>query len=629
MTELKFACSVCCHMSINVIDHLGELIRANASAGSTLSDLRLHRTKCSRLIDYVLSPSLREELQEDVKNSYFSILADESTDISVDKNLCICIKYYSKKTEKMETAFLGLFPVVRATGEALFSTIKEAVNGIGLELSNCVGLGCDGANNMVGEENSVWSRMRDAAPHCLLFKCVCHSLALCVQKAFNKMPSSLGFLLSEVAAWFNKSTLRREQYKAMCREEQHIHLFDNMDVDEDEDEPEEVAPTAGTSGESSATATATVTSGATATANASTGDITAGRDRGRTTVPMPFTKASMTRWLVRGKLIKNLLLNWSMLKSYYGVVAQVAEQKIKHKAKVLHEILSDGINFLYMTFLSPIVKEFDQANIFFQSSHADPEAMVMELGLLHRSLRSRIKDNQGNNLALSVVDFGASFSSSVERMKRESGHHLPAFLVALEHVKGRCQVFLHDLLIQVENRLPVSMGIFRGLTGLHPKKVLSQTAQLPFEQLPGQHLMQERDLVEIQYRKILFHPWREEDSFSEGLPKDAVGFWSKVLNYARGDGVKPYEDLAQYALAALSVPVSNAVVERIFSHVTIVKTKYRNKMQIKMLDSILRVRLSISSGCCKNFLPTKSMIKKFNSAMYVADKDVLDLSGLE
>jgi hypothetical protein len=89
------------------------------------------------LIDYVLSPSLREELQEDVKNSYFSILADESTDISVDKNLCICIKYYSKKTEKMETAFLGLFPVVRATGEALFSTIKEAVNGIGLELSNC------------------------------------------------------------------------------------------------------------------------------------------------------------------------------------------------------------------------------------------------------------------------------------------------------------------------------------------------------------------------------------------------------------------------------------------------------------------------------------------------------------
>ena len=66
-------------------------------------------------------------------------------------------------------------------------------------------------------------RVKLESPHCILFKCICHSLALGVEKAFEQLPSSVGFLFAEIPAWFSKRSLRREEYK---------ELFNNM-TDED------------------------------------------------------------------------------------------------------------------------------------------------------------------------------------------------------------------------------------------------------------------------------------------------------------------------------------------------------------------------------------------------------------
>ncbi|XP_059096020.1 uncharacterized protein LOC131890641 [Tigriopus californicus] len=218
--ELQIAVAVCCHMSINTIDHLGEVIKKN-SEGSTLQDLRLHRTKCSRLIDHVLSPALKGEQTADMAGQPYSLLVDESTDVSDKKNLCLIVKYFSCKTEKVESSYLGLFPVSEATGEALFDTVKAALEEAGLSLKNCIGLGSDGASNMVGDHNSLWSRIKIASPNCILFKCVCHSLALCVEKAFDVLPSHIGFLMAEVSAWFGRSPLWKEEYRAHCKTTEH------------------------------------------------------------------------------------------------------------------------------------------------------------------------------------------------------------------------------------------------------------------------------------------------------------------------------------------------------------------------------------------------------------------------
>ncbi|CAK8682851.1 unnamed protein product [Clavelina lepadiformis] len=125
--------------------------------------------------------------------------------------------------------------------------------------------------------------------------------------------------------------------------------------------------------------------------------------------------------------------------------------------------------------------------------------------------------------------------------------------------------------------------------------------------------------LESQYRKLIYHIWEEEKSaFPDGLPKETVPFWLGIRNFETVDSCKPYKELAHYALACLATPVSNAIVERMFSHVTCVKTKFRNRLKLPMLEAILRVRhcLIMKGECCKKFDVTQRMFENFNSRMY-------------
>ena len=54
-------------------------------------------------------------------------------------------------------------------------------------------------------------------------------------------------------------------------------------------------------------------------------------------------------------------------------------------------------------------------------------------------------------------------------------------------------------------------------------------------------------------------------------------------------------------------------------------------MNLKMLNSIVRVHISLNMKgiCCKDIEITKSMLDKFNAAMYIKDLNVMDIFALE
>ena len=109
--ELELAAAVSCHCAVVSIHHLSEMIMRNG-AGSNLENLRLHRTKCSILIMNVISPSLEEDLQKRVNDAkYYCLLVDESTDVSSEKKMCVCVRFYDDDICQVVTAFLGLLPV--------------------------------------------------------------------------------------------------------------------------------------------------------------------------------------------------------------------------------------------------------------------------------------------------------------------------------------------------------------------------------------------------------------------------------------------------------------------------------------------------------------------------------------
>ena len=113
---------------------------------------------------------------------------------------------------------------------------------------------------------------------------------------------------------------------------------------------------------------------------------------------------------------------------------------------------------------------------------------------------------------------------------------------------------------------------------------------------------------EKQYRQMPFVKWKEEAPFKkDGFPLDTEEFWIGVLQH------KAFKELTTFALIYLITPVSNAVVERIFSLVSSVKMKARNRMQLNLHDAILRVRaeLLLLSKCCKDFTASPEILKNF------------------
>ena len=79
------------HSSIRTIDHLGELVKEHGLK-STWEDTSVHRTKCSMIIKNVVGATLKNELKKAVKGKKFSLMIDESTDVSTTKLLAVCAR---------------------------------------------------------------------------------------------------------------------------------------------------------------------------------------------------------------------------------------------------------------------------------------------------------------------------------------------------------------------------------------------------------------------------------------------------------------------------------------------------------------------------------------------------------
>lgn len=84
--DLRIATFVACHSSIRSMDYLNDVLKKSTPA---LKDMQMHRTKCSNLITNVIAPNFLKELIEDIGDTAFSLMVDESTDVTDCKYLII------------------------------------------------------------------------------------------------------------------------------------------------------------------------------------------------------------------------------------------------------------------------------------------------------------------------------------------------------------------------------------------------------------------------------------------------------------------------------------------------------------------------------------------------------------
>lgn len=189
-----------------MVDHLSDLCKECFGDSKGCSDLKIKRSKCIGVMKNVLAPYFDKELVSDIGERKFSLIIDESNDISALKVLGIVIRYYFDAKKRIVVSFLDFLELKECNAESICDALKAALSKRGLELQKLLALGTDNALVMVGINNGVHAKLKSGVPNLILVKCVCHSIQLAVSHATSEcMPRHLDFLIRETYNWFSHS----------------------------------------------------------------------------------------------------------------------------------------------------------------------------------------------------------------------------------------------------------------------------------------------------------------------------------------------------------------------------------------------------------------------------------------
>ncbi|CAF1107795.1 unnamed protein product [Brachionus calyciflorus] len=129
----------------------------------------------------ILSDQVLKTLVDKVNgNTFYSLIIDETTDISKIEQLSICVRFVDKELNIQEK-FIGFYQAQKTDGEFLFNLVKQALADLGLPFSNIVGQCYDGGSNMSGSYKGLSSRIKNLNNKALYVHCYAHKLNLALK----------------------------------------------------------------------------------------------------------------------------------------------------------------------------------------------------------------------------------------------------------------------------------------------------------------------------------------------------------------------------------------------------------------------------------------------------------------
>ena len=191
-------------------DHLASAGKNSTMISKTIQNEMISivgKTICSKIIEKVQ------------KLKFFSILCDETTDMSKTEQLSISIRYVDQIEGTnirhcLREDFIGFVNVTETTGKYLKNVIVQELKDAGLSLSNLRGQGYDGGSNMSGKYKGVQKLIMNEQPLAFYTHCFNHELNLAVSKSCEVAPirNMIG-IVGSVSVFLSASAKRVELLK--------------------------------------------------------------------------------------------------------------------------------------------------------------------------------------------------------------------------------------------------------------------------------------------------------------------------------------------------------------------------------------------------------------------------------
>lgn len=580
--EIKLATFMAEHnISFNTADHLVDVLKDIFPDSAIAQNITLKRSKATYIVKDIASVS-HNELTEDLKKNKYSIIIDETTDISTSKTCAVLCKYYDRDRNTINTRLLDLLeiykcsdvsdPLQGSTGENLFQLITNYLEKHNIPVENLVGFASDNASNIMGPHNSLVSRLRNIAPNITILRCICHSVHLCASYAAKTLPRMCEDLVRNIYTYFCHSAKRKsefQQFQSFCEVKPHkiLHI-------------------------------------------------------------------SQTRWLSLHMAVQRILEQWNPLMLFFQ--QQYLEEKLTC-CSLIHDGFKDPSVRFYFHFLNFILPKFTEFNKLFQ--RADPTIHllynacktlyidVLRLFYKHEYLHVDPMhidpEKEEHYLPLEQVYLGAD----VHRLLQTPEYSQCKALVS--DVKKRCVTFLATACTQMRSRFPLESTVLKHCSALSVRKCLSKNFLLETPTLAD--LVSEVPRIYNGNVQDLDAEWRRLPDVE--LPLDlrqtnnSEQFFRGLRTLTNENGEPMFSVLPQFALNVLALPTSNADAERIFSKTGLIKSKIRNKLLPSTQAALVQVSEIVKmQGGCVAFQPTPTMITSVKHrgpmAMEVEENDV-------
>lgn len=214
-----------------LIDNVLLAIKLNASMLS-VQEIHSHIAKYVQLPDSWRSKNYAFEFLESinvvVKDKIFaeingapfhSLIADESTDVSVTKMLILYWKFRPIGTNIYKTVFAGILKLAACDSTSITTAIKHFYADNNIDLQKMVMFTSDGASVMLGKHNGVAAQLRREVPHVLEQHCVAHREDLGIDDAWKNesLMKDIETLLRTVYTLFSKSTVKRHELAELAK----------------------------------------------------------------------------------------------------------------------------------------------------------------------------------------------------------------------------------------------------------------------------------------------------------------------------------------------------------------------------------------------------------------------------
>lgn len=173
----------------------------------------ISKTTINKIIT-LISNFIQLEIGKEAREAkFFSLLVDSSQDVSVTDQLAICIRYVVKC--EIKERLIKFLPVDSSKAADLYTTIKNALEHVGLSLTNIVSQAYDGAANLSGIHRGLQALIKKDAPNSIHTHCFSHILNLTLTQAASSCPEAVNLflLLDRLAVFFGQSYKRMAKWK--------------------------------------------------------------------------------------------------------------------------------------------------------------------------------------------------------------------------------------------------------------------------------------------------------------------------------------------------------------------------------------------------------------------------------